>query len=138
MSKGDFNKVALQLYWNSFSAWVFSCKFADYIFRRNFPKSNTRGWFCNSFNKSMCAATSRTCFQIFELILTHVLSHFTLLALLAQRTDPSVALDLSTMRPFFCNKYLLLSNINWSDTVLMLDLSGGMDSLMVSQIFFDQ
>ena len=25
--KGDFNKAALQLYWNHSSAWVFSCKF---------------------------------------------------------------------------------------------------------------
>ena len=28
MPKCDFNKVALQLYWNCFSAWIFSCKFA--------------------------------------------------------------------------------------------------------------
>ena len=28
MLKCDFNKVALQLYWNGTSAWVFSCKFA--------------------------------------------------------------------------------------------------------------
>ena len=27
----DFNKVALQLYWNRTSAWVFSCKFAAYF-----------------------------------------------------------------------------------------------------------
>ena len=28
MPKCDFNKVALQLYWNHTSAWVFPCKFA--------------------------------------------------------------------------------------------------------------
>ena len=31
MSKCDFNKVALQLYWNRTLAWVFSCKFAAYF-----------------------------------------------------------------------------------------------------------
>ena len=31
MPKCDFNKVAKQLYWNSTSAWVFSCKFAAYF-----------------------------------------------------------------------------------------------------------
>ena len=29
--KWDFNKVALQLYWNRSSAWEFSCKFAAYF-----------------------------------------------------------------------------------------------------------
>ena len=36
--KRDFNKVALLLYWNRTSAWVFSCKFAIY-FQNNFPKN---------------------------------------------------------------------------------------------------
>ena len=31
MPKCDFNKVALQLYWNCTSAWVFSCKSAAYF-----------------------------------------------------------------------------------------------------------
>ena len=31
MPKCNFNKVALQLYWNRASAWVFSCKFAAYF-----------------------------------------------------------------------------------------------------------
>ena len=31
MPKCDFNQVALQLYWNRTSAWVFSCKFAVYF-----------------------------------------------------------------------------------------------------------
>ena len=35
MPKCDFNKIALQLYWNHTSAWVFSWKFAAY-FQNNF------------------------------------------------------------------------------------------------------
>ena len=31
MPKCDFNKVALQLYWNRTSTWVFSCNFASYL-----------------------------------------------------------------------------------------------------------
>ena len=31
MPKCDFNKIALQLYWNHTSAWVFSCKLAGYF-----------------------------------------------------------------------------------------------------------
>ena len=31
MPKCNFNKVALQLYWNRTSVWVFSCKFAAYF-----------------------------------------------------------------------------------------------------------
>ena len=31
MPKCDFNKIALQLYWNRTSAWMFSCKFATYF-----------------------------------------------------------------------------------------------------------
>ena len=31
MPKCDFNKAALQLYWNRDSTWVFSCKFAAYF-----------------------------------------------------------------------------------------------------------
>ena len=31
MPKCDYNKVALQLYCNHTSAWVFSCKFAAYF-----------------------------------------------------------------------------------------------------------
>ena len=31
MSKCDFSKVTLQLYWNHTSTWVFSCKFAAYF-----------------------------------------------------------------------------------------------------------
>ena len=36
-----FNKVALQLYWNHTSAWLFSCKFAAYL-RTTFTR-NTSG-----------------------------------------------------------------------------------------------
>ena len=42
MSKCDFNKVALQLYWNRTSAWVFSCDLL-HIFRTLFPR-NTSVW----------------------------------------------------------------------------------------------
>ena len=36
MPRCDFNKVALQLYWNYTSAWVFSCKFvfSEHLFLR--------------------------------------------------------------------------------------------------------
>ena len=40
--KCDFNKVALQLYSNHTSAWVFSCKFAAYFQKTPFLK-NTSG-----------------------------------------------------------------------------------------------
>ena len=41
MPKSDFNKVALQLYWNHTSAWVSPVNLL-YIFRTRFPK-NTSG-----------------------------------------------------------------------------------------------
>ena len=31
MPKCDFNKIALHLYWNRTSAWMFPCKFATYF-----------------------------------------------------------------------------------------------------------
>ena len=31
MPKCDFNNIALQLYWNRISAWMFSCKLAAYF-----------------------------------------------------------------------------------------------------------
>ena len=31
MPKWDLDKVALQIYWNRTSAWVFTCKFAAYF-----------------------------------------------------------------------------------------------------------
>ena len=39
MPKCNFNEVALQLYWNCTSAWVFSCKFAAY-FQNNFSQEH--------------------------------------------------------------------------------------------------
>ena len=36
--KCDFNKVALQLYWNRTSAWGFYCKFAAYFQNTVLPK----------------------------------------------------------------------------------------------------
>ena len=41
MPKCDFNKVAKQLNWNHFWAWVFSCKFAAY-FQNTFSKKHLR------------------------------------------------------------------------------------------------
>ena len=48
MLKCDFNKVALQLYWNHSSAWVFSCKFA--AFEHFFIRIPLEGcfWICNA------------------------------------------------------------------------------------------
>ena len=48
MPKCDFNKVALQLYWNRFSAWVFSCKFAAY-FQNTFSKEHLWVAACANF-----------------------------------------------------------------------------------------
>ena len=42
MVKYDFNKIALQLYWNRTSVWVFSCKFAAYL-QNTFSYKNTFG-----------------------------------------------------------------------------------------------
>ena len=42
MPKCDFNKVALQLYWNHTWAWVFPGKFAAYL--QNIFTKNTSGW----------------------------------------------------------------------------------------------
>ena len=39
MRKCDFNKAALQLFWNHTSAGVFSCKFAAY-FQKTFSKEH--------------------------------------------------------------------------------------------------
>ena len=37
----DFNKIALQLYWNHTSAWVFFCKFTAY-FQNTFSEEHPR------------------------------------------------------------------------------------------------
>ena len=42
MPKSDFNKVALQLYRNRTSAWMFSCKFATY-FQNTLPNKSSEG-----------------------------------------------------------------------------------------------
>ena len=47
MPKCDFNKVALQLYWNCTLAWVFSCKFSAY-FQNTF--STQHPWMAASAN----------------------------------------------------------------------------------------
>ena len=40
--KCDFNKDAMQLYWNHTSVWLFSCKFGAF-FRTPFPRNTTVG-----------------------------------------------------------------------------------------------
>ena len=47
MPKCDFNKIALQLYWNRTSGWMFSCNLL-HIFRILFLK-NTCGWLLLNF-----------------------------------------------------------------------------------------
>ena len=42
--KSDFNKIALQLYWNHTSALVFFCKLL-HVFRTHFPKNISGGFF---------------------------------------------------------------------------------------------
>ena len=42
MPKCNFNKFAMQLYWNRTLTWVFSCQFAAY-FQNTFHR-NTSGW----------------------------------------------------------------------------------------------
>ena len=56
MPKCGFNKVAMQLYWNRNSAWVFSVNLL-HIFRTPFPR-NTSGWLLlkiiSSGNRKIC------------------------------------------------------------------------------------
>ena len=42
MPKCDLSKVAKQLYWNSNSEWMFSCKFTAY-FQNTFPQNTSAG-----------------------------------------------------------------------------------------------
>ena len=49
--KCDFNKVALQLYWNDTSAWVFSWKFAAY-FQNTFSQEHL--WGAASEQANLC------------------------------------------------------------------------------------
>ena len=46
MPECDFNKVALQLYLNHTSAWVFSCKYAAYFQNNLFLRIPLDGCFC--------------------------------------------------------------------------------------------
>ena len=41
-SKCDFSKVALQLYWNRTSAWMFFCKFAAYFLTASLKNTSCR------------------------------------------------------------------------------------------------
>ena len=54
MLKCDFNKVALQLYWNHTSTWLFSCKFAVYF-------QNTFVWLLLFFSQ-FCEFFQDICF----------------------------------------------------------------------------
>ena len=55
MPKCDFNKIALQLYWNCASAWVFSCKFTSY-FQNSFSKNTCGRLLLYQFNyTSICS-----------------------------------------------------------------------------------
>ena len=59
--KCDFNKVAMQLYWNRTSAWAFSCKFAAY-FQNTFSKEHI--WTAASKGrifKALCITTCAVC-----------------------------------------------------------------------------
>ena len=56
MLKCDFNKVALQLYWNHTSAWVFSCKFAAYF--QNTFSSEHRWVAASEWSRSIWFVTS--------------------------------------------------------------------------------
>ena len=52
MPKCDFNEVALQLYWNPTSAWVFSCKFAADFQKHLFNRTLLNGCFCKGWTLS--------------------------------------------------------------------------------------
>ena len=54
MSKSDFNKAALQLYWNRTLAGVFSCKFAAYFQNTFFLRAPLDGCLAASVNLSWC------------------------------------------------------------------------------------
>ena len=64
MPKCDFNKVALQLYWNGTSAWLLFCKFAAYF-------HNTFSWehlWVAAFGTSSLNFRS-SCSQVFSSVL---------------------------------------------------------------------
>ena len=53
MQKSDFNKVALQFYWNHTLAWLFSCRFAAYfhkIFSEEHPRTAASPGFFQMIN----------------------------------------------------------------------------------------
>ena len=49
--KFDFNKVALQFFWNHTSAWMFCCKFDAHIFEHLFLRTPLDGCFCPVFQQ---------------------------------------------------------------------------------------
>ena len=56
MSKCDFNKVANQLYWNHTSAWVFSCKLSEHLFKEHFWRAAS--WPMSCLLRNMMALLS--------------------------------------------------------------------------------
>ena len=72
MPKCDFNKVALQLYWNRTSAWVFSCKFSAY-FWNTFPKEHlwvaaSEKWIKSMYQGKWCDALLTDLSRAFDCI----------------------------------------------------------------------
>ena len=90
MPNCDFNRVALQLYWNHTSVWVFSCKFAAY-FQNIFPYEH------------LCRATSvfRILSGIYEIFFCENSAHTTPRWVLLYIFFFSESLKISTKLVFF-------------------------------------
>ena len=73
MPKCDFNKFALQLYWNRTSAWVLSCKFTAYF--QNIFLQNTSGQLF-----LICITNQLTVFYKKRILVLNVLRQNTLIA----------------------------------------------------------
>ena len=71
--KCDFNKFALQLYWNRTSAWVLSCKFTAY-FQNIFLKNTSGQLFL------ICITNQLTVFYKKRILVLNVLRQNTLIA----------------------------------------------------------
>ena len=68
MPKWGFNKVTVQLYWNFTSAWVFSCKFAEY-FRTPLPKNTSGGLLLKIYCSKLAIIHSEIPVQSFNFLL---------------------------------------------------------------------
>ena len=73
MPKYDFNKVALQLYWNHTSAWAFSCKYTAY-FQNTFSWEHlevaSSGKNLTEKIGALCFRTQRSCVTWLSSVLT--------------------------------------------------------------------